>query len=112
MALAMYQPEMKQVIGITNSNPAVVSVWGDHDYITGTVVRLYVPDGFGMVQANGLTGKITVINTWAFSIDIDTIPFDIFVIPAVFPQDQQSAQVVPVGEDNDMLTAATDNILN
>jgi hypothetical protein len=108
----MYQPAMRIITNITNGNPAIVTTSFDHNYLTGTIVCLYVPNGFGMVQANELTGTIIVIGNTTFTIDINTLPFDVFTIPVTFPEDRQSCQVVPIGENNNMLTAATDNILN
>jgi hypothetical protein len=113
----IYQPAMRVILSITNSFPAIVvtSIDGinpaDNDYISGMIVRLDIPKGYGMNQAHNRKGTITVINPTTFSIDIDTTLFDIFVVPTSWPLSYQKAQVVPVGEVNDMLTAATRNIL-
>lgn len=113
----VYQPAMRVILSITNANPAVVTtsingvVPADHDYITGTIVRLDVPTGFGMTQANQLTGTITVLTPTTFSINIDTTHFDVFAMPASWPYNQQQAQVVPIGEENSILTASTVNVL-
>ena len=107
-----FQPAMRIITAITNAFPAQVTTSFDHDYVTGTIVRLIIPLGFGMVQANQLTGSITVDSPTTFLIDIDTIFFDAFVIPAENPGHfYTKAQVVPIGEDNDILTAATQNVL-
>ena len=113
----VYQPAMRVILSITNSFPAVVvtSVDGvvpaDHDYITGTIVRLDIPTGFGMTQADQLTGTIEVLSLTSFAIDIDTTLFDVFAMPAAWPFSQQQAQVVPIGEINEILTASTVNVL-
>lgn len=106
-----FQPAMRTISEITNANPAVVTTYIDHQYITGTIVRLIVPPGFGMLQANQLTGAIIVLTHNTFSINIDTTNFDIFILPSLFPEDYYSAQVVPIGEDNGTLLAATNNVL-
>jgi len=113
-----FQRAMRNVLSITQAENALVTTTfdgttpGDHQYQTGLIVRLYVPDGFGMVQANGLSGPITVINDTQFTIPIDTTNFDAFVIPAYQPGAFGTpAQVVPVGEVNDILTEATQNVL-
>ena len=117
LARPVYAPAMRAVLSITNNFPATVTttldgiVPGAHGYITGTIVRLDVPEGFGMTQINQLFGSITVINATQFTIPINTIPFDVFAAPAAWPYSYQQAQSVPIGEDNDILTAAVQNVL-
>lgn len=117
LANPVYQPAMRVILSVTNAFPALVTtsidgvVAGDHDYITGTIVRLDIPTGFGMTQANQLKGEITVVSPTTFTIDIDTRPFDVFAAPAAWPYNQQKAQCVPVGENNSILTASTVNVL-
>jgi len=113
-----FQRAMRNVLSITQAENALVTTTfdgttpGNHQYQTGLIVRLYVPDGFGMVQANELSGPITVINDTQFTIPIDTTNFDAFVIPAYQPGAFGTpAQVVPVGEVNDILTEETQNVL-
>jgi len=106
-----YQPSMRIITNITNASPAVVTTSFAHQYLTGTIVRLDIPKGFGMVQANQLFGDITVLSPTTFSIPINTIYFDQFMISNVFPYSYQSAQSVPIGENNNMLTAAVQNVL-
>jgi hypothetical protein len=111
-----YQPAMRIITAITNDYPALVTTSFANQYITGTIVRLYIPYNFGMTQANLLTGEITVVNSTQFTIDMDTTLFYPFVIPPSInlpsgPAVQlQFAQVVPVGEDNAILFAATRNV--
>jgi len=107
----IYQPAMRIIDSITNAFPAAVTTSFDHQYITGTIVRLYVPLGFGMVQANEKEGTITVTGATTFTVDIDTTQMDPFTTPPVFPEDRQSAQVVPTGEISSTLLAATRNVL-
>jgi hypothetical protein len=104
----MFQPSMRIIAAISNSFPAVVTTTFNNQYLSGTIVRLYVPFGFGMVQANGLQGTIAVINPTQFSINIDTTFFDPFTIPIGA---NQEAQVVPIAEQNNILTAAVQNAL-
>jgi hypothetical protein len=107
----VFQPAMRVISSITNGFPAVVTTTFDHQYISGTVMRLYVPVGYGMVQANQLTGEIVVTGPTTFSIDIDTTFFDPFTTPATFPDNAQIAQCIPIGENNGILTAAVQNVL-
>jgi len=106
-----YQPAMRIISAITNANPAAITTTFDHDYTTGMIVRLIIPKGYGMLQANELSGSITVTADDAFTINIDTVDFDTFAAPTSLPLSAQSAQVVPVGEVNELLSAATRNVL-
>lgn len=103
-----YQPAMREITAITNDFPASVTTSFAHQYFSGTILRLYVPIEYGMVQANHLQGTITVTSATQFTIDIDTRLFDPFVVPGA---PLQLAQSVPFGEENDLLLAATQNIL-
>ncbi len=107
----VFKPAMRIITAITNSFPAMVTTSFDHSYITGIIVRLYIPLGYGMIQANQRTGTILVTGSNTFDIDIDTTFYDVFAVPITWPQDAQQAQVVPIGEINSILTAAVVNVL-
>lgn len=107
----IFQPAMRLISAITQSNPAVVTTTFDNQYKTGTIVRLDIPPACGMQQANQLTGAISVINSTSFAINIDTTLFDAFVVPTFVPHVNSAAQCVPIGEVNETLKAATQNIL-
>ena len=116
--LPMFQRAMRNILSITQDLNALVTTTfdginpGNHQYSTGLIARIYVPNGFGMIQANQLEGVITVVNDTQFTITIDTTTFDAFVVPAYQPGAFGTpAQVVPVGEVNDLLTQATQNVL-
>ena len=146
LAYPVFQPAMRILTDITRTYPAVVTTGlitypggvttitpFDHSYVSGMIIRLVVPSFFGMVQADGLYGEITVINSTQFSITIDATTFDPFVIPPVVlildpygdpiaapPLRQvapgeyaltEFAQAVPFGENNAMLSAAVQNVL-
>lgn len=112
-----YQPSMRIITAITNANPAQVTTSFAHQYVTGTIVRLDIPLGFGMTQANQLFGPIAVTSPTTFSIAIDTTMFDTFVVPSstLLPSGittpLQQAQAVPFGELNGQLNAALNNVL-
>lgn len=108
-----FQPAMRLVTAITNASPAQVTTSFDHDYRTGDIVRLYVPEWYGMRRVNQLQGTITVTSDTEFTIDIDTTGFNIFEVPAApIPWYVDStAQVVPVGEISENLGAAVQNVL-
>ena len=92
-------------------NPAVVTTTIDHDYLSDEIVRLIIPDGFGMTQANNLTGTITVSGNTTFTIDIDTAFFDVFAAPSPLPTSYTCAQVLSIAEISSTLAGATKNVL-
>lgn len=107
----VYKPAMRIVTNITKAFPASVTTSFAHGYISGTIVRLDVPVGFGMTQVNQKFGAIIVTSPTTFNIDIDTTQFDTFAAPANWPYNQQLAQSIPIGEINEILTAAVQNVL-
>lgn len=106
-----FQLAMRIITNITNAYPASVTTSFAHNYVNGTIVRLYIPQGYGMEQANKAQGKIVVTSDTTFTIDLDTTSFEPFVVPVDFPEDSQYPQVVPVGEVSGTLDAATQNVL-
>lgn len=80
-----YQPSLRIISDITQASPAVITTTFNHDYLTGEIVRLRIPQGWGMGQADGQKGTITVTGDDTFEIDIDTTNFDSFVVRADNP---------------------------
>ena len=107
----VYQPSMRIIASITNAPLAMVTTTFNHQYLTGTIIRLIIPLGFGMVQANQLFGEIVVTGPTTFTIGIDTTFFGAFTTPATFPDNTQFAQCIPIGENNNTLRAAVQNVL-
>jgi len=106
-----FQPAMRIISSITLANPAVITTSIDHDYITGEIVRVIVPNNFGMRQINNLYGTITVTGDTTFSIDINTIFFDTFAAPSPLPDAYTCAQIIPIGEISSTLAGTTKNVL-
>ena len=75
----VFQRAMRVISTITNANPAVVVTTTNNQYIDGMIIRLNIPKGFGMQQANQQQGEITVLSDTSFSIDIDTTQMDPFL---------------------------------
>jgi len=108
----LYQPALRIAQAITNAAVAEVTTTKPHLYKTGTIVRMYIPKGFGMQQLNQLTGAIEVTGDSTFLIDIDTTPFDTLLVFGSWPVREYSyPSVVPIGEVNSILTAAVQNVL-
>lgn len=104
----VYQPAMRIVTGITNGFPCVVTTSFNHQYLTGTIIRIDIPRFFGMQQINQQFGPIEVLSDTTFSMPINTTYFDAFSVPM---GNEQYAQSVPIGEITEILTAAVQNVL-
>jgi len=104
---------MRVIAGITNAPIATVTTTVDHGYLVGTIVRLDIAATGGMMQANQQVGTILSVPTpTTFTITINTTYYDTFTVPSVWPPAYNDSQVVPIGEDNSILTAAVVNALN
>ncbi len=104
----VFKPSMRIITNITNGNPATVTTSFAHGYSTGLIIRLILPSGYGMNQANQLFSDITVVDSTSFTIDIDTTLFQPFTTPI---DQTQYAQSVPIGEINSTVYLATKNVL-
>jgi hypothetical protein len=99
-----FQPAMRVVVSISNSNPALITTSFAHQYINGTIVRFDIPLTNGMQQIVNTTYPILVTGSTTFTVPVDSTNFDTFI-------NTNCAMVVPVGELNSQLTAATVNVL-
>jgi hypothetical protein len=107
-----FRPAYRGITAITQANLAEVTTSADHGYTTGLIVRLIIPPACGMPQADKMTGRITVTGTTTFTIDIDTSLFYPFAIPVpTSPHINVCPLVIPIGEDNNMLSEAERNVL-
>ena len=108
-----FQQAYRLVTMITNDVKASVTTSFAHQYGTGLIVLLIVPSQYGMLQANNLTGAITVTSPTTFLINIDTRDFDVFTYPGPTPPPGTTtpAQVIPFGEINSILDQAVHNAL-
>ncbi len=93
----IWQPAMRQITAITQTNPVIVTTSFDHDYFTGDVVRIVIPINQGMKQLNQQYAAITVLTPTTFSMPIDATNFEALSVPA---DAQQAPQAVPVGQAN------------
>lgn len=106
----VFKPAMRIVTNITNAFPAEVTTSFAHGYLDGLIVRLIVPNGYGMEEVNQLSGAILVTGLTTFTIDIDTTQFNPYVTPSA-PYNEQLSQSVPFGEINSTLLSAYRNVL-
>lgn len=108
----IYQPAMRLIAAISQSNPATVTTTFAHLYNSGCIVRLDLPPAVGMQQANQFFGPITVTGTTTFTIPLNTTAFDPFMIPVSPPPSENiCAMVVPIGENAANLNSAFQNVL-
>lgn len=108
----VFQPAMRLIAAITQSNPMVVTTTFNHQYMSGVIIRLDIPEACGMQQANQQVAPITVTGLTTFSMPIDSTNFSTFSIPSdPLPQINTCAQAVPVAEVNPLLTSAVQNVL-
>lgn len=106
----VYRPQVMEIIDISQANPCEVTTTFPHNYLTGTIVRLWIPYTAGIQQlAGGEQWEIIVTGAITFTIPVDSTFFDPFILPQVNSPDQP-AQVFPVGENTFMLTMASTNI--
>lgn len=106
-----FQPAMRIIASITNAFPALVTTTFAHNYATGMICRLNIPLGFGMQEANGKYGEITVTGNTTFTIAIDTSTMDPYAVSAIFPYNYQSGQVTSIAENNNTILYAVRNVL-
>lgn len=93
-------PERSIITGISQAVSAVVTTSVPHGYQVGAIVRLLVPQNFGMSQANGQLVTITAVpSANTFTTNLNTLAFTAFAFPAQAPAFAATfAQVTPVGE--------------
>jgi hypothetical protein len=105
---ANFIPASNVVTAITNALNTLVTTQTPHGYSAGFYVRLYIPNGFGMPQANGVQTLIQTVPTpTTFTCDLNSLNFYPFTVPGGA---KQSAQVVYIGEVSSLLTGSKRNI--
>ncbi len=110
----VYQRAMRNILSITQGFPALVTTTfdginpGEHQYSSGLIIRFVIPIGYGMQLLDQQQAEITVINTTQFTVPIDTANMDPFVLN---PNIATPCQTVPFGENANILTMATVNVL-
>jgi len=86
-----FTPPRSAISNISMSNPAIVTTSSAHGLTTGQIVRINVPNNFGMVQLNQKLLSVTVLDETNFSlqytqvppaVNVDSTDFTQFVIPS------------------------------
>lgn len=113
-----YIPARVAISSITQADPGVVTTSTNHNLTTGQVVRLHVPQNYGMFQLNQMQVIIKVLSATMFSIfqsiipnnvvPISTTNYPAFTIPA---KPSATAEVLPMGSGPTPLLNTTVQIL-
>lgn len=108
----IFQPAMRLIAEISQANPAEVTTTFAHQYVSGTIVRLDIPEADGMQELASTIWPITVTGSATFTVPVNSTTFSAFAIPEDAPRHVFTcAQVVPIGEITSTLAAATKNVL-
>lgn len=95
-------PSQLIITGISHTFPMVVDFTvppaSYNTYHIGQLVKLRIPWPWGMVQADGLTGKILSIGMTTMLLNIDATNFDAFVTPT--GNVEAPASLAPAGSQN------------
>lgn len=96
------EPEAQYITKITKAASAVVTLSVTHNYQVGQLVTMTVPAEMGMVEMNGLTGKVTAVNSTAntITLDIDSSGFTTFAFPTSAASEGNFSSVAPAGQRN------------
>lgn len=107
-----FAPRNRTVTNVTAANPAVITTSTNHGYLPGEQVRLLVPAGWGMVEANNKLVRVVSVTANTITTDLDTSGgFTTFAYPtsATAAAGISFPQVVPVGDDAVTLSGAVRN---
>ena len=110
--LSNFQPRRRLISAVTNAAQAVVTTTEDHGYSVAQVVRLLVPEIYGMTVEYAKATVVAVPADDQFTVDLDTSALSAFVEPAV-PYTTASdpsftqAQVTPITGITDNNTSLT-----
>jgi hypothetical protein len=110
-----WYPRSRYACVITRAANAVVTTTVDHSYTVGQVVRMIVPDAYGMREMNNLQATITAVTASTFTTDIDSTGFTAFTFPLTAAAPFSPAMVVPFGDAavtpyESILAGATQNV--
>lgn len=100
----IFIPSTLEITAITQTYPMQITcsinvVTQANTYIPGMLVRLFVPNSYGMYQANNLTGQILSVSGLTFTLNIDAQNFSPFVVPPA-GLGVQPATMSPAGSQN------------
>jgi hypothetical protein len=86
---------------------SVNPITASNTYIAGQLVRLNIPFGYGMQQANGLIPQITNVSGSTITVNVDSTLFDAFSVPI---SGERPASLSPAGSKNLSFSNVTSQI--
>ena len=104
--LTNFVPRRKEISDVTNATNAVVTTTEDHGYFNGQIVRLHVPEDYGMVLRFVQATILSVDSPTSFTTDVDTAELAPYLTPSTPPGFTQS-HVVPISGVEDNNTSIT-----
>lgn len=110
----LFYPRRRFVTNITRAVNAQVSTSVAHQYVAGQAIRFLIPAVSGMTQLNSTPANnymtatvLTVVDSYNFTINIDTTAFTAFTWPTIAQQPSAFPEVTPVGEDSAVSLSST-----
>lgn len=79
-----FVPGWLQISDITQANPGVITTTADHNLTTGQVVRIHLPQPYGMQQLNNVLAQITYLSATTFSIQSSQVPMVVNIDTSVY----------------------------
>lgn len=110
--LSNFQPRRRLISAVTNAAQAVVTTTENHGYAIDQVVRLVIPEIYGMTVEYVVATVVAIPADDQFTVDLDTSALAAYVEPAV-PYTTGSdpsftqAHVVPITGVEDNATSLT-----
>lgn len=114
-----YYPSLKYISAISQSNPVVVTTFGNHNFQNDVIVRIVIPSTsrshpfvaavipLGMPQIDGQVGQVTVLSPTSFSLPIDSSGFSPYILTQMPADDRFIGQVIPIATNPLSLTTST-----
>lgn len=92
-------PAVRYITSVSQASQGVIVFSVDHNYKVDQLIEFVVPSDFGMVELDGLTGKVLEVNATnnSITVDIDTSAFTAFAFPASGSDPFRFAQAAPDG---------------
>lgn len=88
-----FQPRLRLISDVTTEFKASVTTTTDHGFVSGDVVRILIPQPYGMTLNE--TAKISVTGDDTFNTEINTLDIAPFVAP-VHPPAFSEAQTLSI----------------
>jgi len=96
-----FVPSVEVITKITNAPEAEIHVSTENDYSVGEMLRVKVPDVYGMREINGLVAKVLEVVKWGagakIKVDLDTSTFTPFAFPIHSQVPFDKAELISIG---------------